>query len=159
MAAPHPGQDARRTATHLTLALLGYFFFVTAVITLSPFDFSLRRIRIMSGWCRPTSWRTSRCFCRSAFSDAACVEGGGADGHVVMLAALCSLLIESAQIFIRRRYVSPIDVMSNACGAWLGAACATGSNGGRSGIRGSSAASASTCRWWGFSICWCRNCG
>ena len=46
MAAPHPRQDARRTAARLTLALLGYFVLVTAVITLSPFDFSFRRFRV-----------------------------------------------------------------------------------------------------------------
>jgi VanZ family protein len=36
------------------------------------------------------------------------------------MAAACSLLIETAQIFIRRRYVSPVDLVSNSCGAWLG---------------------------------------
>ena len=34
------------TGTRLTLALLGYFVLITAVITLSPFDFGLRRFRI-----------------------------------------------------------------------------------------------------------------
>ena len=38
--------DSRSTGTRLTFALLGYFVLVTAVITLSPFDFGLRRFRI-----------------------------------------------------------------------------------------------------------------
>ena len=120
MADSNAGPDPQRTAAHLTLALLGYFVLVTAVITLSPFDFSPRRVRVStSGWCRRTSSPTSRCSCRSGSSAAGSWATAGS-GRVVWLAALCSLLIETAQIFIRRRYVSPIDVVSNSCGAWLG---------------------------------------
>ena len=33
---------------------------------------------------------------------------------------MCSLLIEVSQLFLRRRYAGPVDVLSNTTGAWLG---------------------------------------
>ena len=69
MADSPPG--SARTGARLTLALLGYFVLVTAVITLSPFDFSLRRFRVSLSMSRRTSWRTSPCSCRSGSSGAA----------------------------------------------------------------------------------------
>jgi len=120
MAAPQTGPDARRTAAHLTLALLGYFVLVTAVITLSPFDFSLRRLRIDFRLVPSDIVANIALFVPLGFLGRGLVSGAGREGRVVWVAAACSLLIETAQIFIRRRYVSPIDLVSNSCGAWLG---------------------------------------
>ena len=120
MAAPQTGPDARRTATHLTLALLGYFVLVTAVITLSPFDFSLRRFRIYVRLVPSDIVANIALFVPLGFLGRGLVSASARGGRVVWVAAACSLLIETAQIFIRRRYVSPIDVVSNSCGAWLG---------------------------------------
>src|SRR4051812_36783459 len=48
MADLHPRSEPtlERTAAPLAIALLGYFLLVTLVITLSPFDFAPRRLRI-----------------------------------------------------------------------------------------------------------------
>ncbi len=122
MAAPQTSPDSRRTAAHLTLALLGYFVFVTAVITLSPFDFSLRQIRIYVRLVPSDIAANIALFLPLGFLGRGLLRASGRGGRVVWMAAACSLLIETAQIFIRRRYVSPIDVVSNSCGAWLGVA-------------------------------------
>ena len=116
MAAPQTGPDARRTATHLTLALLGYFVLVTAVITLSPFDFSLRRVRIDLRLVPSDIVANIALFLPLGFLGRGLVSGSGRGGRVVWVAAASSLLIETAQIFIRPRYVSPIDVVSNSAG-------------------------------------------
>ncbi len=111
------------SGTLLAEALLGYFALVILVITLSPFDFapfdrmrlSLHMVpsdilanvvmflplgvllRILERSRPSTRWST------------------------VWLAAVFSLAIETAQLFIRDRYVSPVDVATNTLGAYLGA--------------------------------------
>jgi len=120
MADSNAGANAQRTAAHLTLALLGYFVLVTAVITLSPFDFSPRRLRIHVRFVPSDILANVALFVPLGFLGRGLVGSSARGGRVVWLAALGSLLIETAQIFIRRRYVSPIDVVSNSCGAWLG---------------------------------------
>lgn len=118
MGAPVP--DARRTAAHLTLALLGYFILVTAVITLSPFDFAPRRFRVHLKLVPSDIVANIALFLPLGFLARGLVAGPARASRVVWFAALGSVLIETAQIFIRRRYVSPIDVVTNTCGAWLG---------------------------------------
>src|SRR5688572_866654 len=110
-----------RTGTHLTLALLGYFVLVTAVITLSPFDFSVRRFRVSLSLVPADIVANIALFLPLGFLGRGLTAGSARGGRrVVVIAAVCSLLIETAQLFLRRRYAGPIDVVSNAAGAWLG---------------------------------------
>ena len=117
--ADSPG--APRTGTRLTLALLGYFVLVTAVITLSPFDFSLRRFRISLALVPADIVANIALFLPLGFLGRGLINLPARSGRrVVWIAAVCSLLIETAQLFLRRRYAGPIDVVSNTAGAWLG---------------------------------------
>jgi VanZ family protein len=120
MAVPGSRPDAQRTAAHLTLALVGYFVLVTAVITLSPFDFSPRRFNLHVRFVPSDLLANIALFLPLGFLGRGLAGSPARGGRVVLLAAVCSLLIETAQIFIRSRYVSPIDVLGNTCGAWLG---------------------------------------
>lgn len=124
-AASAAGRDARRTSLHLTLALLGYFLLVIFVITLSPFDFARGPLQLsftfdaadlvanvalflpLGFLLHSLDWRGSK-------------HGTGRSGRVLALSAGLSILIEIAQVFIRDRYVSPIDVAANTCGAYVG---------------------------------------
>jgi VanZ family protein len=117
----HAGTGSARTGTRLTLALLGYFVLVTAVITLSPFDFSLRRLRISLSLVPSDIVANIALFLPLGFLGRGLTDGSGRSGRrVVWIAALCSLLIEVAQLFLRRRYAGPVDVVSNLAGACLG---------------------------------------
>ena len=120
MADSHAGPDPQRTAKHLTLALLGYFILVTAVITLSPFDFSPRRLRISFKMVPADIVANIALFLPFGFLGRGLEPATTRRSRVVWCAAGASLLIETAQLFIRRRYAGPIDVISNASGAWLG---------------------------------------
>ena len=120
MAVPDSHPDAQRTAAHLTLALVGYFVLVTAVITLSPFDFSPRRFHLHVRFVPSDILANIALFLPLGFLGRGLAGSSARGGHVVLLAAVCSLLLETAQVFIRGRYVSPIDMLSNTCGAWLG---------------------------------------
>ena len=112
---------AARTGTRLTLALLGYFVLVTAVITLSPFDFSVRRLRVSTAIVPSDVVANIALFVPLGFLGRGLTRASGWGGpRVVWIAAVCSLLIETAQLFLRRRYAGPIDVVSNTAGAWLG---------------------------------------
>jgi VanZ family protein len=112
---------AARTGTRLTLALLGYFVLVTAVITLSPFDFGLRRFRISLAVVPTDVVANIALFLPLGFLGRGLTDGSVKSGRrVVWIAAVCSLLIETSQLFLRHRYAGPIDVASNAAGAWLG---------------------------------------
>jgi VanZ family protein len=113
--------DSRSTGARLTLALLGYFVLVTAVITLSPFDFGPLRFRV-SLWLVPADVVANiALFLPLGFLGRGLTDGSSRSGRrIVWIAAVCSLLIETAQLFLRGRYAGPIDVASNAAGAWLG---------------------------------------
>jgi VanZ family protein len=105
----------------LTLALLGYFVLVTAVITLSPFDFALRRLRISFALVPTDIVANIALFLPLGFLARGLTDGSfKGRRRVIWIAAACSLLIEVSQLFIRRRYAGPIDVLSNTAGAWLG---------------------------------------
>jgi VanZ family protein len=120
--ADSPGHGgSARTGTRLTLALLGYFVLVTAVITLSPFDFSARRFRISMAIVPSDVVANIALFFPLGFLGRGLTAASSRGGRrVVWIAAVCSLLIETAQLFLRRRYAGPIDVVSNTAGAWLG---------------------------------------
>ena len=121
MAEIQPNGGSTRTGTRLTLALFGYFILVTAVITLSPFDFSVRRFRISLSLVPADIVANIALFLPLGFLGRGLTNGSARGGrHVVWMAAVCSLAIETAQLFLRRRYAGPIDVVSNAAGAWLG---------------------------------------
>ena len=110
-----------RTGTRVTLALVGYFVLITAVITLSPFDFSARRFRVSLLLVPADIVGNIALFLPLGFLGRGLTDGSARGGRrVVWIAAVCSLLIEMAQLFLRRRYAGPIDVLSNAAGAWLG---------------------------------------
>src|SRR6185436_10442117 len=105
----------------LTLALLGYFVLVTAVITLSPFDFSARRFRVSLLLVPADIVANIALFLPLGFLGRGLTGGSVRGGRrVVWIAAACSLSIKIAQLFLRRRYAGPIDVLSNTAGAWLG---------------------------------------
>jgi len=119
--ADSPAQPgSARTGTRLTLALLGYFVLVTAVITLSPFDFSFRRIRVSLALVPADIVANIALFLPLGFLGRGLTDGSRRRGRVVWIAALCSLCLETAQLFLRGRYAGPIDVVSNTAGAWLG---------------------------------------
>ena len=110
-----------RTGARLTLALLGYFVLVTAVITLSPFDFSYRRFRVSLSLAPADIVANIALFLPLGFLGRGLTDGTPRRGRrVVWIAAVCSLCIETSQLFLRRRYAGPIDVVSNTAGAWLG---------------------------------------
>jgi glycopeptide antibiotics resistance protein len=119
--ATHSGQGSEHTGAHLALALLGYFVLVTLVITLSPFDFAFRRFRISFAMVPSDIVANVALFLPLGFLGRS-FEGASARlrGRALWVAIGFSVLVETAQIFIRGRYVSPIDVASNACGAYLG---------------------------------------
>jgi VanZ family protein len=121
MAEVPAGGGSARTGMRLTLALFGYFVLVTAVITLSPFDFSVRRFRVSLSLVPADIVANIALFLPLGFLGRGLTDGSARSGRrVLWIAAVCSLLIETSQLFLRRRYAGPIDVVSNAAGAWLG---------------------------------------
>lgn len=109
------------TGVRLAAALLGYFVLVTTVITLSPFDFAVRRVR-MSWVLSPADMIANvALFVPIGFLLRSLHRVGDRhDRRAIVLAAAISLAIETAQIFLRGRHVSPIDLCTNTAGAWLG---------------------------------------
>lgn len=105
----------------LAVALLGYFVLVILVITLSPFDFAPNPVRLSLGMAPSDMVANIALFLPIGFLlrtlDRARTPRGW---RAVSLAAGFSVLIEIAQIFIRGRYVSPVDVATNVCGAYAG---------------------------------------
>ena len=114
-------QDSGYSANRLALALLGYFAFVTLVITLSPFDFGWRRVRLTTG-IDPVDFVLNIAlflpigFLLRSLGSAHRRFGWGP----VLLAFGFSTLIEATQVFIPGRFVSPNDVIANTAGAWIG---------------------------------------
>ena len=119
---PSPAPPA--TGARLGMALLGYMAGITLIITLLPFRFD---------W--PTRWRVM--FTGGPEDLAANVllfvplgflfqlarseRGTHSALGVLWAGALASMAIEALQLFERTRYTSPLDVATNAAGAWLGA--------------------------------------
>jgi VanZ family protein len=113
--------DPRYSAMRLALALLGYFAFVTLVITLSPFDFGWRRFRVSTG-VNPTDFILNvALFLPIGFLLRSLGAARTRFGWSAVLVAVCfSAAIESVQMFIPGRFVSPSDVAANTAGAWMG---------------------------------------
>jgi VanZ family protein len=117
----HHGVDSARTGARLALALLAYFAFVIAVITLAPFDFHTRVVAL-SFQVKPSDVVANvAMFLPIGFLLRSMpTRRIGRGWPAVAVAASFSVLIETAQIFIRGRYVSPVDVAANTFGAYLG---------------------------------------
>jgi VanZ family protein len=118
---PRSGSGFERTASPLAIALLGYFLLVTLVITLSPFDFAPRPLRISYMLVPRDLIANVTLFLPIGFLVRSLHRGPGRRAwQGILFAAAFSLSIELAQIFIRGRYVSPVDVATNTAGAFLG---------------------------------------
>ena len=110
------------TGDRLTAALFGYFALVIAVITLSPFDLALPPAFALSYIVNPKDIVANIImfapvgFLWRGFSRAARRPGW----ELLAVAAGFSVVLETAQIFIRDRYVSPVDVLTNTLGAYGG---------------------------------------
>lgn len=121
-----PADTAVRPPSHarIGLALFGYLLGVTLIITLLPFRFA-----------RPESWRIMLSgtpldvvanvllFLPLGFLFRLATRNAARHAALPILAggALLSMAIEFAQLFEAERFTSPIDVVTNALGAWLGA--------------------------------------
>jgi VanZ family protein len=110
------------TGDRLTAALFGYFALVISVITLSPFDVAQPQGLELSYIVSPKDvvanivmfapvgflWRgLSRTAHRPRWEELAVAAG-------------FSIALETAQLFIRDRYASPVDVLTNTLGAYVG---------------------------------------
>lgn len=120
---PHASRvgDSSYSAMRLALALLGYFIFVTLVITLSPFDFGWRRFRVATAVNPIDLVLNVALFVPIGFL----LRSLGAlrtrfGWSPVLIACAFSGAIESAQMFIPGRFVSPNDLVANTAGAWIG---------------------------------------
>lgn len=118
---------ASKSFSQLGLAILAYVLGVTLIITLLPFQFR-----------RPEQWRVMMT------GDAVDIIANvlmfvplgflyrlGTRHHarhttmrVLWIGAIVSSAIETAQLFEIERYTSPLDIATNALGAWLGALAA-----------------------------------
>jgi VanZ family protein len=116
-----PARELTRSSRRLASALLGYFVLVTLVITLSPFVFSLRPFSL-SLWMMPSDMIANvALFLPLGFLTRSLGEQSTRQAwrDVALLTAF-SVLIETAQVFIAGRVVSPIDVATNMCGGVIG---------------------------------------
>ena len=112
---PLPGHQ------HLGWALFSYFFLITLVITLFPFRFQLpQRIRFFwfGGW---SDTLLNVLFFLPLGFLYRLIRPGDSALHVFRLGLGLSVLIEVAQIFLAERFPSPMDVLTNGAGAWIGA--------------------------------------
>lgn len=116
-----PATAAATTGARLASALLGYFVLVTVVITLSPFDFAARPFSLSFELSVNDLLANLALFLPIGFLLRSVFTRRQGRAHAVAIAASLSLAIEVAQIFLRDRYVSPLDVAANASGAWVGA--------------------------------------
>jgi glycopeptide antibiotics resistance protein len=113
--------ELARTSGRLASALLGYFVLVTLVITMSPFAFSFRPV-YLSLWMMPSDMIANvALFVPLGFLTRSLGDRSNRPlwGDVLFAAAF-SVLIESIQIFITGRVVSPVDVATNTCGGFVG---------------------------------------
>ena len=114
-------RELSRSSHRLASALLGYFIVITLVITLSPFVWVVQPFHPVM-WMVPSDMIANvALFLPLGFLTRSL--GRRTDRplwHDGLLLAALSLLIETAQIFIVGRVVSPIDVATNACGGFLG---------------------------------------
>lgn len=120
-----PGMRAVGKRLGLRWGLLSYFGIVTVLITLTPFRFHWpSRLHFLwaGGWfdtaCNVLLFLPLGFLYRLARQPQ---PGGGRLGHVFRLGFMVSAGIEMTQLFLRGRYASPMDVLTNGLGALVGA--------------------------------------
>ncbi len=105
----------------LPLALLGYFTFVTLVITLSPFEFAWRQPYVPIGSPAFGTILNIAMFLPIGFLlRSVPVARTRAAWQVVAVGSMLSALIELIQFFLPGRFPSPVDFVANAAGAGAG---------------------------------------
>jgi VanZ family protein len=105
--------------------LFGYFLGITVVITLAPFRFAWAPAVHLSYLLDPRDIAANvLLFVPLGFLFRASARtAAGRRPSTALVAGLCaSAVLESVQIFLPGRFASPVDVATNAAGAWLGAA-------------------------------------
>ena len=119
-----PGAS-ENTGARLGFALFGYMLGVTLIVTLMPFRFewpSASRI-LYTG--EPIEVVANvLLFVPLGFFYRVARPGAGATLRALAIGALVSVAIEAAQLFEPLRTPSPLDVLTNAAGAWIGALAA-----------------------------------
>lgn len=103
--------------------LLGYFLFVTAVITLAPFRFTLPVDARLSWLVDPGDVIANMLlFVPLGFLFRVTAPPASGKGHwsAVGAALLASATLESLQLYLPGRFPSPVDLLANTLGAWLG---------------------------------------
>jgi VanZ family protein len=103
--------------------LLGYFLFVTAVITLAPFRFTLPVEARLSWLVDPGDVIANLLlFVPLGFLFRVTAPPSSRKSHwsAVGAALLASATLESLQLYLPGRFPSPVDVLANTFGAWLG---------------------------------------
>ena len=115
------------TGARLGLALFAYMLGVTLIVTLMPFQFHFAwpaGSRLMFTGEPLEVAANVLLFVPLGFFYRIGRPGRGSALRVLALGALISLAIEAAQYFEPTRTPSPLDVATNAAGAWLGALAA-----------------------------------
>ncbi len=124
MQVPDPADSSQGSARALALALLGYFLAVTLLITLAPFRFHWP-IRIDLLWIDDAQGTLANVLLFLPLGFLYRLLGtSGAGGSII--AALfwglgISAGIEILQLLLPGRFTSPMDVLANGSGAWIGA--------------------------------------
>ncbi|GAB4364314.1 MAG: hypothetical protein Kow0042_02840 [Calditrichia bacterium] len=108
----------------ISSALLGYMVAVILIMTLAPFRFEIAHAFQITGY-TDLSDIFNNIFLFLPFGFLFHVKMRNRRDHiyrrVILSGLLLSLLIEFCQLFLSGRYASPVDVLTNACGAGLGA--------------------------------------
>jgi VanZ family protein len=113
--------DPAYTGNRLAVALFSYFALVTLVITLSPFDFEQQSFRITLGVVPHDVVLNIALFLPLGFLSRTLQRGRPGRGRrLVLLLGASSLLVEIGQLFLHGRFASPVDVVANTYGAYLG---------------------------------------
>lgn len=110
------------TGTRLTRAVLGYYLAVIGVITLVPFQFVLpERFHLMLNGTSLDFSANVLFFVPLGFLYRLSEPPARRRLRVLALGIGVSTIVECAQLFAPERYASPLDVLANGAGAWLGA--------------------------------------
>lgn len=118
-------REMGRTGERLATALVGYFALIILVITLSPFDLGLRVLKLSLRMKPSDMLMNIALFLPLGFLLCSLGDTRSRIRRTILAAATFSLALEMMQIFIRSRYVSPIDVLTNTAGAYAGAVLRT----------------------------------
>jgi glycopeptide antibiotics resistance protein len=110
------------TGTRLTRAVLGYYLAVIGVITLVPFRFVVpERFHLMLTGTALDASANVLFFVPLGFLYRLAEPPARNRLRVLALGFGISTIVECAQLFAPERYASPLDVLANGAGAWLGA--------------------------------------